>query len=52
MAEGVASTELAKSDNTFYGLMRRLLRSKADFRVSHYRLDVHMCLICAFNSYP
>jgi len=29
MAEGVASTELAKSDNTFYGLMRRLLRSKA-----------------------
>ncbi|HOM96775.1 MAG TPA: ABC transporter permease [Acetomicrobium sp.] len=29
MAEGVANTELAKSDNTFYGLMRRLLRSKA-----------------------
>ena len=29
MAEGVTSTELAKSDNTFYGLMRRLLRSKA-----------------------
>ncbi len=29
MAEGIASTELAKSDNTFYGLMRRLLRSKA-----------------------
>lgn len=29
MAEGIASTELTKSGNAFYGLMRRLLRSKA-----------------------
>ena len=29
MAEGIASTELTKSGNAFYGLMRRLLRRKA-----------------------